>query len=119
VTYQIIAPVGRSGIAFLGDRDKFVSNGKQRIASLTDQPGQLAAEVLFAPTETQVTLHGYADVAPTVEVLGGHAGAVQYDAATRHFLVSITPDSQAPLDHGTDPVRHVTVTFKMAPNATP
>ena len=79
--YFIIAPVGSSGIAFLGDQGKFVSNGKKRIATVVDQSGLLTATVLLAPTESQVTLHGYAGVPPTVAVQsGGSASTVSYDA---------------------------------------
>ena len=112
VAYYIVAPVGASGIAFLGDKDKFVSNGTQRIASLKDQPGQLSAEVLLAAGESAVTLHGYADSKPSVEVQSGLADAVQYDATTKHFTVVIHPGANVPADNATPPVRHVTVTFK-------
>lgn len=114
VSFYIIAPVGKSGIAFLGDKDKIVSTGKQRIASLKDEPGSLSVEVLLAPTETAVTLHGYADAAPSVNVTPGEADPVQYDATTKHFTVSIKPDPNSPLDKQVDPVRHLTVVFKEA-----
>jgi hypothetical protein len=114
VAYYIIAPIGKSGIAFLGDEGKIVSNGKQRIASLMDEVGELTSDVLFAPTEKSVTLHGYSASAPMVSVESGEAGPVQFDAATGQFAVEIRADSQAPLDKSQmDPVRHVMVTLKM------
>jgi hypothetical protein len=114
VSYYVIAPVGSSGIAFLGDKDKFVSAGKQRVASLKDGPDDLNTEILLAPSEDQVTLHGYADKAPQVTVPNGTGTAdpVQYDAATHHFIVTLRPSSTLPLDTASDPVRHLWVTFK-------
>jgi hypothetical protein len=104
--------VGKSGISFLGDKDKFVSTGKQRIARLKDQPGLLSAEILFAPSEDEVTLHGYAESQPVVELRSGHAGPVLFDPSTKHFSVVIKPDTNLPPDKGADPVRHLTVVFK-------
>jgi hypothetical protein len=112
--YYIVAAIGKSGMAFLGDEGKFVSNGKQRIASLKDEAGALAADVLFAPTEKSVVLHGYSAVAPTVSVESGEAGPVQFDAVTGQFAIEIRTDLQAPPDKSqTDPVRHARVTLKM------
>jgi hypothetical protein len=113
MAFYVVSPVGKSGIAFLGDRDKFVGTGRQRISSLKDLPGKLTANILFAESETTVTLHGYAELAPKVSVESGHAGAVQFDAATRHFSVEVECDPQAPLDHSSgDPVRHAKVILK-------
>jgi hypothetical protein len=111
--FYIVAPVGRSGIAFLGDKDKFVSTGRQRIASLQDEPGGLTVKVIFAAPEKSVTLHGYAATAPEVTVQSGRAGPVEYDEASRHFSVEISPGSTSPISNvGGDPVRTVTVKFQ-------
>jgi hypothetical protein len=105
--FYVVAPVGRSGVAFLGDAEKFASTGKQRIASLGDQPGKLTLDVAFAESETSVTLHGYAAAAPTVTTQSGRAGALRYEPATRHFTLEVKPDPAAPLDRSsTEPVRH-------------
>ena len=45
--YWIVVPVGPSGVGFLGDAGKFVSNGRTRIAHLHDT-GTLSARVVFA-----------------------------------------------------------------------
>lgn len=58
-TYFIIVPLGPSGIALLGDTNKFVTRGKKRISSISDD-GLLRATVVFAPGETNVALCGYA-----------------------------------------------------------
>ncbi|MDD5140938.1 MAG: hypothetical protein PHY43_11835 [Verrucomicrobiales bacterium] len=111
--FYIVAPVGKSGIAFLGDCNKFVSTGKQRIASLRDEAGKLTVKVIYAESEKSVCLHGYAPAAPRVTVQSGQARTVQYDADTRHFTVEINPGPSAPLDKSSgDPVRHLTVVLE-------
>lgn len=113
MAFYVVAPVGKSGIAFLGDRDKFVGTGRQRISSLKDSPGKLTADVVFAETETAVTLHGYAEVAPQISVDSGQAGAVEYDPATKYFSVEVKCDPHASIDRSSgDPVRHATVILK-------
>ena len=95
-SFYISASPGKSGIAFLGDRDDFVGTGRMRIASINDSPQQLEATVLFAQAESEITLHGYAKFEPQVTAHGGHAGDLHYDAATGEFDVSISPDANAP-----------------------
>ena len=95
-SFYIVASPGKSGIAFMGDRDDFVGTGRMRIASINDSPGQLEATVLFARGEREMTLHGYAELEPQVTVHGGHAQSVQYDAATGEFNVTVSPDPTAP-----------------------
>ncbi|MDQ2733055.1 MAG: hypothetical protein M3Y56_15480, partial [Armatimonadota bacterium] len=120
VGYYIVAPVGRSGVAFFGDLGKFVSTGKNRVSTLMDEPGRLIAGLTFAAAERSITLHGCAAVAPQVSVQGGTAGAVTFDPVTGHFTVEVQPDMDAPPDAtGGDPVRHVTVVFALALGASP
>ncbi|MEY2466310.1 MAG: hypothetical protein QOD03_831 [Verrucomicrobiota bacterium] len=111
--FYIVAPIGKSGLAFLGDPDEFVSTGKQRIASLQDEAGQLTVKVTFAESEKAIRLHGYALAAPEITVRSGHAGLVHYDADTRHFTVEVNPELNAPLDRSSgDPVRQIIVVLK-------
>jgi hypothetical protein len=113
VAFYVVAPVGKSGIAFLGDTGKFVSTGKQRIASIRDDAGKMVVTVNFAAAENSVTLHGYAAAVPTVTLQSGKAGDVQYEPATRHFTVQIAPDPAAPADSTSgDPVSQITVTLQ-------
>lgn len=108
--FYVVAPVGRSGIAFLGDQGKFVGNGRQRIESLREAPGRLTVGVVLAAGEKSVVLHGYAAAAPRATVLAGTDDAVQYDPATRHFTVVVKVDPAAPVDRSSgDPVRKMTV----------
>jgi hypothetical protein len=113
--FYVVAPVGKSGIAFLGDQGKFVGTGKQRIESLRDEPGKLTARVVFAASESSVVLHGYASSAPQATATGGEIGTVQFDSATGHFTVMIKVNGAASADSGSgDPVRKMTVILEMS-----
>ncbi|BCM92036.1 hypothetical protein IAD21_03915 [Abditibacteriota bacterium] len=90
-----LAPVGRSGIAFLGDISKIVGTGKQRIASVNDEAGKLTVQVVLAANEPSVTLHGYSATAPQATSPNGIVAPVQYDAATGHFTISLSPATNA------------------------
>ena len=93
--FYVVAPLGQSGIAFLGDKDKFVGTGKQRITSLTDRPGTLTVGVALAKNEDSVTLHGFADAPPGVTLKGGRETGAQYDPTTHYFTVEIARDRKA------------------------
>jgi hypothetical protein len=88
--FYIVAPIAENGIAFLGDRDQFVSTGKERIASIRERDGALEVKVIFAAGGESVTLHGYAPAAPRVSVSSGAAGPVEYDPGSGHFSVDIS-----------------------------
>jgi hypothetical protein len=88
--FVIIAPVGPSGIAFLGDPDKIASTGKQRIADIHESAESLKVTVLTAAGESAVTLHGFADGAPACQLADGKDLPVQYDATSKHFTVAVT-----------------------------
>jgi hypothetical protein len=55
--------------------------------------GTLQASVAFATGEQAVTLHGFAASAPQVQVSGGSADEVDYDAATSRFRVVVHTDA--------------------------
>jgi hypothetical protein len=111
--FYVVAPVGKSGIAFLGDKDKFVGTGRQRIASLQDEPGKLTVEVVLAAAEKSVVLQGFADAAPKATVLAGEDDSLQYDPATRRFTVLVKPDASTAVDQsGVDPVRRMTLVLE-------
>jgi hypothetical protein len=90
-----VAPVAKSGIAFLGDKGKFVGLGRQRIPAVRESAEGLAATIAFAPGEKAVTLHGYAPFSPAVFVRNGTAAPVSYDPATQYFTVVISPSPAA------------------------
>ena len=93
--FYVVAPIGASGIALLGDEGKFVGTSHQRLAAVQDTPGRLVAALLFAPGEAALTLHGYAASAPKAAALGGAVGPVAYDPATGHFAVTVSAGSGA------------------------
>ncbi len=112
----VVAPVGKCGIAFLGDKDKFVGTGRQRIASLQDEPGKLTVEVILAATEKSVVLQGFAAAAPTAAVLTGEDDPLQYDPGTQRFTIVVRPDPASPVDRSSaDPVRRITVVLATGP----
>ena len=89
--YFVVAPVGQSGIAFLGDKNKFVGTGRQRIASMRDEPGKLTVDVILAASEKSVMLHGFAISPP-------EAPGAQYDPRTKIFSIEVKSDDNAPVD---------------------
>ncbi len=118
--YFIAAPLGSSGIAFLGDPDKFVGTGKKRISSLQDAGGKLTVEVVLAASEPEVKLQGYAPGAPEVSVQAGQAEPTQYDASTGLFTVCVRPDlNAAPETMDGDSIRKITATLQLGKPASP
>ena len=114
--FYVIAPVGRSGIALLGDKGKFVGTGKQRIASLRDEAGRLTIGIVLAENERSAVLHGFSALEPRATVISGAAGLLHYDPTTRYFSVDIQPDMSALVDKSApDPVRRLTVLLETPP----
>jgi hypothetical protein len=91
-TYFVAAPVGPSGMAFLGDAGEFATLGRKRISALSDD-GTVHASVEFAPGDDSVTLFGYAPAAPSASASGGSIQAVSYDPATQRFSVVVRADA--------------------------
>ena len=111
--FYIVAPFGKSGIAFLGDKGKFVSTGKQRIASLKDDRTELTVGVLFAPGENSVVLHGYALRPPeAIAQSGVPIPLMSYDASTGYFEVEASLDV-ASQTQGPDSVRQTDIELKI------
>jgi len=111
--YFVVAAVARSGIALIGDRDKFVPDGHKRIAAVDDQPGRLSAKVTFAAGEKSVQLFGYAARAPVVEAGSGAAGKVFFDRASGRFDVEVFPGSgELHESPGGDAVREALISLR-------
>jgi len=90
VGYFVLAPVGPSGIAMLGDKDMFVSMGKKRVPAFTDN-GNLEMTVAFAPGESMRTIFGYSPTPVMVaSVTGSHAG-MTWDGTGQIFTVNLHP----------------------------
>ncbi len=82
--YWIVVPVAASGIGFLGDQDKFVSNGKQRVADILDD-GVLSARIILAENEERVRLHGFAFPRPELRARQARIENMTYDSRRRLF----------------------------------
>jgi hypothetical protein len=82
--FLVLAPSGPSGIAFLGDKGKYVGTGKQRIASITEAAGSLTANILFAAGEDSITVHGIAEKRPS-----SPAGPVNWNEKTGYFTAVV------------------------------
>ena len=90
--YMVLAPVGPSGIAILGNASQFVTMGKKRVAGLADY-GAARVAVNFAAGESSVVITGYSLFAPTVQAIQGSIGPVTYDDTTHLFRVPVMPGS--------------------------
>jgi hypothetical protein len=91
-SYFIAAPLGPSGIAFLGDAGEFASLGRKRISDVSDD-GAAHASVEFAPGEDNVTLFGYAPAAPSASASGGSIDTVTYDSDMHRFTLVLRADT--------------------------
>ncbi len=88
-SYYIVAPIGASGMALIGDAGRFVSCGKKRIASKSDD-GTLHVSVSFAAGEANVVLTFYSPVKPLVEGVEGRANRL-FDLGFGLYRVTVSP----------------------------
>jgi hypothetical protein len=102
--YYEIAPAEPAGLAFFGDAEKFVSDGRQRIVALAEKPGQLTVTVVFAAGEKSVQLFGYAAKAPKATAQTGSVGPVNFDAKSKRFSMEVQP-APAVIHSGADPIQ--------------
>lgn len=72
-SYYVVVSIGPSGIALLGDANKFVSSGKKRIEQLSDD-GAVHVVVTFAPGEKEVVLQFYSPGEPAASATVGRVG---------------------------------------------
>jgi hypothetical protein len=87
--YLVLAPVGPSGIAIVGDTDQFVTMGKKRVTGFTDH-GVARVAVTFADGESSVVITGYSPAAPKVLANEGTTiGPVTYDNTSHLFRVPV------------------------------
>ena len=111
--YFVVVPVSRAGIALFGDQEKFVPDGRRRIAALEDEPDRLTATVTFAPQERSVRLFGYAPQRPTVTARTGSVGELDFDPGTGRFEVAVSPGPETAFEGpGNDPVRQAVVSLQ-------
>jgi hypothetical protein len=89
--YQVLSPVNRQGLALLGDTEKIVALGKQRITAVEDH-GTLTATIKFAHGEDVLTIAGYASHRPELKALQGKLNNTAYDPQTKIFRAQVAPD---------------------------
>ncbi len=86
--YYVLAPVGTTGIAFLGDNGQFVTMGKKRIPSFSDN-GRIDVSVAFAASEKVRTLFGYSPSPVAATALAGSLQSASWDPATQIFTIKV------------------------------
>jgi hypothetical protein len=92
--YLILAPVGPSGIAVLGDLGQFVALGKKRVPALVDD-GTVRVTVAFAQGEPSRTITGYSPTLPAVTAVEGAIGPVSWDRGTGLFQAVAMPGPES------------------------
>lgn len=98
--YWVVAPVGPSGMAMIGDAGQFVTMGKKRIANYSDD-GTVAMDVLFAAGEGARTIVGHSAMRPVATAVQGTA-TLSWNAKTGLFRVVVASG-----DEGTASIRIV------------
>ncbi len=90
--YLVVAPIGKSGMAVIGDTGQFVTAGKKRIAALADD-GSIHITVLFAKGETSRQIEGYSPAPPKAAADTGSVSQFAYDSATGRFRFVVSPEA--------------------------
>jgi hypothetical protein len=86
--YFVLMPVGKTGIAFLGDKGQFATLGKARIAAFSDS-GMVDVTVSFTAGEKARTLFGYSPEPVIATALAGSASAATWDPDSQLFTISV------------------------------
>lgn len=106
-SYFVIAAVGPSGMAFLGDPSRFATASKQRFATLSDQ-GQIVATMHFAPGES-VPVAMFAPATPLVSADGAAVSAPVYNSSTGLYTVTVTSQQNEATIHITPREPHAII----------
>jgi len=89
--YLMVAPKTASGIVFLGDLNKIVPTGRQRIASIEETKAGLKVTVAFAKGERAVMVQGIAPRQPTPVPSTGFTDVESFDPASHRFEILVRP----------------------------
>lgn len=89
--YHLVSPVGRSGIALLGDLSKIVPTGKQRIAAVSDTAADMKVTVEFAKGESAVTIQVACTAMPAVRSLAGDARLTAVPGSKSRYAIELHP----------------------------
>jgi hypothetical protein len=82
--YWIVVPVGPSGVGFLGDPGKFVSNSRNRVERMRDT-GVLIARIVFSAGESRLRLQGFSRARPKIRAARARVENLIYDSRTGLF----------------------------------
>jgi hypothetical protein len=96
--YFVLVPIGRTGVALLGDKGHIVTLGKKRIPTLSDT-GRIDLTVSFAAGENQRTLFGYSPSPVAAMAVEGSAGTPVWDSSTQLFMVAVAPSGATGAAH--------------------
>jgi hypothetical protein len=112
-SYVILAPIGQSGIGFVGDTGQFVTCGKKRIQTLVESKSSLRATVLLSKGEKSVSVCGYASEMPQFLIYGGYLTSRAFDPASHMFTIEVKPQESLKyrIEHG-DAVGRIIVEFR-------
>ena len=88
--YLVMAPIGPSGMALVGDADQFVTMGKKRVPAVTDE-GTIRVTVAFADGEASRVITGFSPWRPAAHAFEGAVSKVEYNAVTQQFRVTLEP----------------------------
>jgi hypothetical protein len=95
--YYILSPIGSSGMALLGDQEKFVTCSKNRISSITENSTTLTVSVAFgaydsANPDQAATIFGYSPTSVTVTAASGGVVSNQtYNSTTHIYKFTFQP----------------------------
>ena len=106
--YWVVAPIGRSGMALVGDTGQFVTAGRKRITSVSDN-GAIHLAIAFATGEGPRKIEGFAPGAPRISSVDGSITQATYNSATHHFSFLVAPGASLTatvmISHGLAPLR--------------
>lgn len=94
--YRVVAPITQSGIAVIGDLDKFVPMGRKRISSYSDSPNGTVLGISLAANERDLSIGGYASSPIIARAEGASVQSVEYDGTTGLFKVKLQSGVAAP-----------------------
>jgi hypothetical protein len=112
--YFVVVPVAHAGLALFGDAERFVTDGKKRIAALENDAERLTAVVMFSPQEKSLRLFGYAPRPPSVTARTGTVGEVSFDPPTGRFEFDVSPGPTLRAEQpGNDPVLEAIISVEL------
>jgi hypothetical protein len=91
--YWIVTPVGPSGMALLGDTGQFVTLGRKRVRSVSDD-GAIHLTVAFAAGEASRQIEGFSPGVPRVSATSGSILQTSYNRSTHRFRFTVAPGPQ-------------------------